>query len=141
MGAGDRRGWHLTYDHRDTGRSSWALDEHPYAVSELAEDAIAILDALEVPRAHVVGISRGGILVQRPLLDHPDRLISATVIATMALGAGLAADPRNDQSPALPGTDPELLRLWQHLADPAAAPKSLPGSRTLAASRRLGAAI
>jgi len=31
----------IRYDHRDTGRSSWVFDEHPYAVSELAEDAIA----------------------------------------------------------------------------------------------------
>jgi pimeloyl-ACP methyl ester carboxylesterase len=40
------------------------------------------------------------------------------VIATTALGSGLAADPRNDQVPALPGPDPQLLQLWQHLTDP-----------------------
>lgn len=40
------------------------------------------------------------------------------MIATTALGSGLAADPRNDQVPALPGPDPQLLQLWQHLTDP-----------------------
>ncbi|MBV8542897.1 MAG: alpha/beta hydrolase [Pseudonocardiales bacterium] len=107
----------IRYDHRDTGRSSWAFDEHPYAVSELAEDAVAILDALDVERAHVVGMSMGGVLVQLLLLDHPDRLRSATVIVTAALGAGLAADPYDDKAPALPGPDPGLVRLWRHLSD------------------------
>lgn len=108
----------IRYDHRDTGRSSWAFDKHPYAVGDLAEDAIAILDALDVERAHVVGMSMGGVLVQLLLLDHPDRLRSATMIMTSALGAGLAADPHDDNAPALPGPDPELLRLWEHFTDP-----------------------
>lgn len=108
----------IRYDHRDTGRSTWAFDEHPYAVSELAEDAITILDALEIERAHVVGMSMGGTLVQLLLLDHPDRLLSATVFATSALGAGLAADPQDENAPALPEPDPELVKLWQHLDDP-----------------------
>ncbi|HKR52431.1 MAG TPA: alpha/beta hydrolase [Pseudonocardiaceae bacterium] len=108
----------IRYDHRDTGRSSWAFDEHPYAVSELAEDAITILDALEIERAHVVGMSMGGTLIQLLLLDHPDRLVSATVFATSALGAGLAADPRNGNAPVLPGPDPELVRLWRYMGDP-----------------------
>ena len=45
----------IRYDHRDTGRSTRAYDEHPYAVPDLASDAIAVLDALGVGRAHVVG--------------------------------------------------------------------------------------
>ncbi|MGH3830772.1 MAG: alpha/beta fold hydrolase [Pseudonocardiaceae bacterium] len=108
----------IRYDHRDTGRSSWAFDKKPYAVGDLARDAIAILDALDVERAHVVGMSMGGVLVQLLLLDHPDRLLSATMIITCALGAGLAADPNDDKAPALPGPDPQLVRLWEHFTDP-----------------------
>ncbi|MGH3853544.1 MAG: alpha/beta fold hydrolase [Pseudonocardiaceae bacterium] len=108
----------IRYDHRDTGRSSWAFDKNPYAVGDLARDAIAILDALDVKRAHVVGVSMGGVLVQLLLLDHPDRLLSATMIITSALGAGLAADPNDDKAPALPGPDPRLVRLWEHFTDP-----------------------
>ncbi len=108
----------IRYDHRDTGASTWAFDEHPYAVTDLAKDAITILDALGIERAHVVGMSMGGTLVQLLLLDHPDRLLSATIFATSALGAGLAADPRDDEAPALPEPAPELVQLWQHFADP-----------------------
>jgi pimeloyl-ACP methyl ester carboxylesterase len=106
----------IRYDHRDTGRSTWAFDEHPYAIAELANDALAVLDDHGVERAHAVGMSMGGTLVQLLLLDHPDRLLSATVLATSALGAGLAAgDPSS--RPALPDPDPRLLALWEHMGE------------------------
>jgi pimeloyl-ACP methyl ester carboxylesterase len=108
----------IHYDHRDTGRSTWAFDTDPYPVSQLADDAITILNALDIARAHVVGMSMGGTLVQLLLLDHPDRLRSATIFATSALGAGLAAGPDDDPGPALPAPDPRLLQLWEHFTDP-----------------------
>lgn len=106
----------VRYDHRDTGRSTWAFDEHPYAIADLAEDAVAVLDGLAVERAHV-GMSMGGTLVELLLLDHPERLVTATLMCTSALGAGLAA---GDSAPAadLPGPDPRLLAMWEHMADP-----------------------
>ncbi|MHA6796242.1 alpha/beta fold hydrolase [Pseudonocardia bannensis] len=110
----------IRYDHRDTGRSTWAFDERPYAISDLADDAIAVLDAFGIERAHVVGMSMGGILVQLMLLDHPDRLLSATVLCTTALGSGLARadDTEVAGSPAPPGPDPALLALWQEMGRP-----------------------
>lgn len=107
----------VRYDHRDTGRSTRAFAEHPYAIRDLAQDAVTVLDALGAGRAHVLGMSMGGTLVQLLLLDHPDRLLSATVLATAALGSG-PADPSGAGAPDLPGPDPRLLELWQHLADP-----------------------
>ena len=104
----------IRYDHRDTGRSTWAYDNHPYAIRDLATDIVAVLDALEIDRAHVVGMSLGGTLAQLLLTDHPQRLLSATVFATSALGAGLA-DPEGLDD--LPGPKPELLELWEHLGD------------------------
>ncbi|WP_028938784.1 alpha/beta fold hydrolase [Pseudonocardia spinosispora] len=101
----------IIYDHRDTGRSSWEFDTRPYPISRLAEDAVAVLDAFGIERAHVAGMSMGGILVQLLLLDHPDRLLSATLWSTVSLAAG------TDET-VLPGPDPSLLDLWQHLADP-----------------------
>lgn len=106
----------MRYDHRDTGRSTWAFDTHPYAVRDLAEDAVSVLDAVGINRAHVVGMSLGGTLVQLLLLDHPHRMRSATMFATCALGVGLA-DPTGRSSAELPGPDPRLLTMWQHLAD------------------------
>lgn len=107
----------IRYDHRDTGRSSHLFDEHPYAIRDLAADAIAVLDAFDafdVERAHVVGMSMGGILAQLLLLDAPERLLSATLLCTTALGSGLAADGPDEE---LPAPDPALLRLWQELGD------------------------
>ena len=107
----------IRYDHRDTGRSTWAFDERPYAIRDLAVDAIAVLDAFDIDRAHVVGMSMGGVLVQLLLLDHPDRLRSATVFCTAALGAGLAAGD-GPEDVTLPGPDPRLLAMWETMGEP-----------------------
>lgn len=105
----------IRYDHRDTGRSSQAFGTHPYPIRDLASDAIAVLDAVEAPRAHVVGMSMGGVLVQLLLLDHPERLLSATAFATTALGSGLA--DASGEATVLPGPDPRLLDLWQQMGN------------------------
>ncbi|MGY1812371.1 alpha/beta fold hydrolase [Blastococcus sp. SYSU D00820] len=104
----------IRYDHRDTGRSTAAFDRRPYAVRDLAADAVAVLDALGIDRAHAVGMSMGGTLVQLLLLDAPERLRSATVFATSALGSGLA-DPTGASE--LPGPDPRLLELWATMGE------------------------
>jgi pimeloyl-ACP methyl ester carboxylesterase len=106
----------IVYDHRDTGRSTWAFAERPYAIRDLAADAVAVLDAFGAARAHVVGMSMGGVLVQLLLLDHPERLRSATVFGTAALGSGLAGDGRPDDE--LPGPDPRLLEMWAEMGEP-----------------------
>jgi pimeloyl-ACP methyl ester carboxylesterase len=105
----------VRYDHRDTGRSTRGFAEHPYAIRDLATDAVAVLDALGIDRAHVVGMSMGGTLVQTLLVDAPERLRSATVFATSALGAGLA--DADGTGPALPGPDPRLLALWAEMGE------------------------
>jgi pimeloyl-ACP methyl ester carboxylesterase len=109
------------YDHRDTGRSTWAFDSRPYAVRDLADDAVRLLDDLGIARAHVVGMSMGGTLVQLLLLDHPDRLLTATVLATAVLeGAAPADGVAGAESAAAPfgDTDPRLVAMWEHLTDP-----------------------
>ncbi|WP_433293361.1 alpha/beta fold hydrolase [Pseudonocardia sp. CA-142604] len=100
----------IRYDHRDTGRSSTMFEEEPYGITDLARDAVAVLDAFEVPRAHVVGMSMGGLLVQLMLLDHPERLASATLFCTGALAM--------QGAPELPEPETALLRLWGELDDP-----------------------
>lgn len=77
----------IRYDHRDTGRSSSSFGTHPYRIVDLASDAIAVLDAYEVERAHIVGHSLGGMLTQLLIADHPERLLSATVMGTGALSS------------------------------------------------------
>lgn len=104
----------IRYDHRDTGRSTWSFDEQPYPLTALAEDAVAVLDALGVDRAHVVGMSLGGMLTQLLVADHPERLLSATVIGANALSSVpyVAPDGRRVPPEELPGVAPELVELW-----------------------------
>ena len=69
----------VRFDNRDVGLSS-KLDGVRYTVGDMALDALAVLDALDVPRAHVMGLSMGGMIVQRLAIDHPERLLTMTSV-------------------------------------------------------------
>ena len=56
------------------------VPEVPYRLSDMANDAIAVLDTLGVERAHVLGMSMGGMIVQQMAIDHARRLSSMTSI-------------------------------------------------------------
>ncbi|MEU6822065.1 alpha/beta hydrolase [Streptomyces atriruber] len=104
----------IRYDHRDTGRSGRPFDEHPYPVADLARDAVAVLDGLGIERAHVVGLSLGGMLSQLVLADHPERVLSATLMGTCALSETpyVRQDGVSVPVAELPGIAPEILEMW-----------------------------
>lgn len=52
----------------------------PYTLADLAADAFGVLDALGIPRAHVVGASMGGMIAQRMALAAPQRVLTLTSI-------------------------------------------------------------
>src|SRR5215204_4319863 len=55
----------IRYDHRDTGRSVTCEPGHPdYTGADLVADAFGVLDAYEIPAAHVAGVSAGGAFAQ-----------------------------------------------------------------------------
>jgi pimeloyl-ACP methyl ester carboxylesterase len=73
-------GFHVVrFDNRDVGVST-KLEEPDYSLADMADDAIAVLDALGIEKAHVMGCSMGGMIVQRLAIDHPDRLLSVTSV-------------------------------------------------------------
>ncbi|MFC1430937.1 alpha/beta fold hydrolase [Streptacidiphilus sp. N1-3] len=90
------RGFHVVrYDNRDTGLSTFldagprpdlrAIMEGdpssaPYLLGDMALDALSVLDALGVERAHVVGVSMGGMIGQQLAIDHPERVLSLSSI-------------------------------------------------------------
>jgi pimeloyl-ACP methyl ester carboxylesterase len=52
----------------------------PYRIEDMADDAAALLAELGLPKAHVVGVSMGGMITQAMLINHQDRLLSACSI-------------------------------------------------------------
>jgi len=52
----------------------------PYLLADMADDALGLLDALAIDRAHLVGVSMGGMIVQQMAIDHPERVLSLTSI-------------------------------------------------------------
>jgi pimeloyl-ACP methyl ester carboxylesterase len=74
----------VTYDPRDVGESDLATA--PYTIRDLAGDAAALLEALGVARAHVVGWSMGGAVAQELALGWPERVDRLVLIATYPAG-------------------------------------------------------
>jgi 3-oxoadipate enol-lactonase len=72
----------IRYDSRGHGGST--TDEGPYSIEQLGRDALAILDALKVPKAHYVGLSMGGMVGMWLLTNAPERIGRAVLANTGA---------------------------------------------------------
>ena len=65
----------IRYDNRDTGRSTTGAPGKPtYTTDDMADDAVRILDDYGIERAHVVGMSLGGMIAQLVALKAPERV-------------------------------------------------------------------
>lgn len=91
-----------TFDHRGTGRSPGPPRR---TMATLLVDALAVLDALGWASAHVVGVSMGGMVAQHLAIEHPLRVRTLTLIATLP-GGPFAALPAWEGLRALLIRDP-----------------------------------
>ena len=92
----------IRFDNRDVGLSSWFDGagvpdmeavfedavagrpvESPYSLSDMADDAVGVLDALGIDSAHIVGASMGGMIAQQVAIRHPARTRSLCSIMSM----------------------------------------------------------
>lgn len=106
----------IIFDNRDTGLSTYydeletpnladAVNKKqqgkkinlPYTLHDMANDLLVLMDGLQIDRAHIVGVSMGGQIAQIFAIEHPERLLSLTLIAT------------SSGDPGLPPPHPEVL--------------------------------
>ena len=88
----------IRYDHRDMGLSS-PVDyaQHPYSLNDLTEDAVAILDAYNIEKAHIIGHSMGGAIAQLLSLDYSSRVASLSLISSAVLTNARLNQQEQDQ--------------------------------------------
>jgi pimeloyl-ACP methyl ester carboxylesterase len=68
----------IALDNRGHGKSEKPHDPKKYGM-EMAEDAVRLLDHLQIKKAHIVGYSMGAIITAKLLATHPDRFLTATL--------------------------------------------------------------
>ena len=102
------RGYHVVrFDNRDVGLSTHLThleppkvsdvllrrSPPPYTIEDMADDAVGLLDALDIETAHVVGASMGGFIAQSVVIRHRPRVRSLTLIMT-STGARTVGNPK-----------------------------------------------
>ena len=80
----------ITFDNRDVGQSKQA--DEPYEVADMARDALALADHLELDTFHLLGMSLGGAIAQEMALQAPERLRTLTLVVTFAGGGDWAVE-------------------------------------------------
>ncbi|MER8750305.1 alpha/beta fold hydrolase [Mesorhizobium sp. M1050] len=89
----------IRYDNRDTGRSTkYRPGEPPYSFDDMADDAMQVLDERGIDKAHVAGMSMGGMIAQLVALKHPSRVASLTVISSSPLGLDTSHLPQTSDA-------------------------------------------
>ena len=97
----------VTFDNRGAGGSE--TPPGPYSTAQMADDAAALLAHLSIDRAHVLGVSLGGMIAQEVALRHPENVLRLVLACTAPGGEGsLRPDPETLRSFARsPGGDPQ----------------------------------
>jgi pimeloyl-ACP methyl ester carboxylesterase len=99
----------------------------PYSLTDMAADAMGVLDALSIDRAHVLGVSMGGMIAQRMALASPERVLSLTSVMSSSGAKGLPmARPevisvllKRPPGNSAPAVADHYVRLFQAIGSPA----------------------
>ncbi len=83
----------ITFDSRGIGRSGRSGE--PYTIRTMADDVIGLMDSLGVDKAHVLGLSLGGLVAQEIAISYPESVIK------LVLGSTLASSEQNDVNPEM----------------------------------------
>jgi pimeloyl-ACP methyl ester carboxylesterase len=134
------RGFHvIRFDNRDVGRSTW-FDEAgvpdigaaiagnlkpAYVLSDMADDAAGLLDALGFSAAHILGVSMGGMIAQSLVIGHPHRVRTLTSIMSTT-GEPSVGQPHPEAMVALlvlppPDRDAAIeqgVKMWRVIGSP-----------------------
>ena len=86
----------ITFDSRGIGKSDRV--EEPYTIRTMADDTIGLMDYLKIEKAHILGMSMGGIVAQEMAINYPDR------VRKLILAATTPGDDGNNNSPPEMGT-------------------------------------
>lgn len=84
----------IRFDNRDIGLSTWLNNDwhhkRPYTLEDMAKDTIDLLNYLSIERAHVIGVSMGGMIAQRIAISYAEKVLSLTSI----MSSGFVLDPK-----------------------------------------------
>ena len=111
----------IRFDNRDIGLSEWINSavwaSNPYSLEDMAEDAIGLLDALNIKTAHIIGASMGGMIAQRIAISHPNYMRSLTSMFSSAEANSLGFNPTlvPDGDVAQPPSIEIQLQFWKML--------------------------
>jgi len=93
----------VTFDNRGAGKSD--KPSGPYSTRVMADDTVSLMDFLGIEKAHVMGLSMGGMIAQELAIGHPDRVMKLVLACTYAT---------QDETS---GSTMEQFRLWQLAPD------------------------
>ena len=137
----DRGFYVIRFDNRDVGLSTHLHDaptpnvmaamlgdasSAAYTLSDMAADAAGLLDALDIPAAHLVGASMGGMIAQTFAIEHPDRTLSLCSIMSTT-GDTAVGQPATEALEMLMSTPPQTV---EEAADTAVVAAKVIGGNT-----------
>jgi pimeloyl-ACP methyl ester carboxylesterase len=84
----------IRFDNRDIGLSTWMNEtwhrSRPYTLEDMAKDSVELLDFLRIEKAHIIGVSMGGMIAQTIAITFPEKVLSLTSI----MSSGYTLNPK-----------------------------------------------